>query len=155
MSHMYKQLSKRTLFDPNLIWANHSSADSFGSMFGSIFQTFCLTHVHKHAPSASWKFRSHPGYLVIFLEIIFGSCKCVPRALMTTGKQSVTDALPGGIWLAWVHSVGKWWRCDFSMKRNRSPDAQIQIFGLVLGDCASSIFNAVSVPSTSSSNSDD
>ena len=30
------------------------------------------------------------------------------------------EAPPGEIWLAWLQSVGWWWRCDFRVKRNQS-----------------------------------
>ena len=46
------------------------------------------------------------------------------------------DAQPGGLWLAGVQSVGRWLRCDFSMERDRSPDAQIRLFGLDVDDCS-------------------
>ena len=80
---------------------------------------------------------------------------CLSRALTVIQSNQSPDARPGRIRLAWVQSVG-WWRCDFRMKRNRSPDAQIWVFGEDLGDCGSSIHtHTVSIPTISGANSDD
>ena len=49
--------------------------------------------------------------------------------MFVNGGTAVAQARIGLIWLDWFQSVGWWW-CDFRMKRNWSPDAQIQIFAL-------------------------
>ena len=64
---------------------------------------------------------------------------CLSSELMAVAKQSIPDARPGGIRLAWVPSVG-WWLCGLRMKCNRSPDAQLGSFWLGLGDCGSSMY---------------
>ena len=40
----------------------------------------------------------------------------------------------------WVQSVGWWARCDFRMEHIWSPDAQIWLFGLGVGDSGFSFF---------------
>ena len=56
----------------------------------------------------------------------------------TDGDWKATGPpMPG---LAWVQPVGRWWRCDFRMERNRSPDAQIRVFGLGVGDGGSPMY---------------
>ena len=75
-SFLYQQVSTRTLFDPNC--SNHSSAARFGSTFGSLLQTFCITAVHEQASSTPWKVGSDLRTLVNSLEIITsGSCECL------------------------------------------------------------------------------
>ena len=118
------------------------------------------------APSMSWKSGSDLRVIVNDLEIIlarasvfrgsrlhtnvfhqcdFHQCefhqvlKCLSRALMVIGKRSVPRCPAWQNLAGLVQSLGWWWRRDFRMKRNRSPDAQIRILGLGLGDCGSSI----------------
>ena len=53
--------------------SNHSSAVTFGSMFG-LFLTFCVTDVHRQTPSASWTCGFELGTILNSWEMMFGSC---------------------------------------------------------------------------------
>ena len=87
----------------------------------------------------SWTFGSDFGTFVNSLEIISGSCdffgvanyvpvnvfyQCELHVVATCLPRKDGDCParrnPSGL--------GWWWRCDFRMKRNRSPDTQIRIF---------------------------
>ena len=89
--------------------------------------------------------------------IVFRRCGCQmgPNCLFRSqmvGKQSVPDARPGGILLAWMQSVG--WRCGFCLRRccNRSPDASPGIFWLGESSCCAS-FHKDNVNSSKSGSS--
>ena len=60
---------------------------------------------------------------------------------MVAGKQ-VGSPMPSLAESDWPGSklVGRWWRRDLRMKRNQFPDAQIQVFGLSVGDSGSSTY---------------
>ena len=169
-SCLCQQVSKRTLSDPNPNCALHFSAVKFGSMFG-YFPSLCMTNCPLAGP------RQRRGNVALILGILrecFGDhlwlvrissrfspnthvvSMCLFHALMATGKPSVPRCS------SWRHLAGMGanrsgggWRCEFRMKRNRPPDARIQILGLGLGDCRFSIFYTVSVLSVSGANSDD
>ena len=101
------------------------------------------------APPTGWKWGSDPsaqasffrhGKLftnVIHLNEFHAVSMCLSRALMMTRKQWVTDAWLGRIWRDWMQWVRRWWRRDFRMNLTQSQHAQIQVFGLGVGDCGS------------------
>ena len=52
----------------------------------------------------------------------FGDCKAICRPMLGLAESAC---------LAWVQSVGWWWRCGLRMECNRSPEAQLGIFWLL------------------------
>ena len=158
---------KRTLCEFKLFQSLYYYGYDWISVRKPFFLTFCKTDVHRQAPSTSWKFGSDLMELSrIRWRSFFGSCEfppllrtnlhanvfhqcefqmvsmCLSRALMVTGMRSVPDARPARIWLPWYSRSGGGGGVlvHFRMKRNHSPDAQIRIFKLGLGDCGSSIY---------------
>ena len=99
---MCQQVSKQTPFDPNLNGFNHSSAVTFGPMFGSLLLTFCMTDVHNRAPSTSWKFCSFLRLFVNSLEIIFCMCEVLAVSLYIPASFTVRDV--------------EWARCVFLVR---------------------------------------
>ena len=110
----YQQVSKRTLFDPNLNGSNHSSAATFGSMVGSLLLTLCVTVVHKQAPSTSWKFGSDLRALI-------------SRGFDVSFRSTDDDPCLGAI----DRTVVPVWFQDETQPV--SPDAQIWVFGVGRG----------------------
>ena len=71
----------------------------------------------------------------------FTRFRCIlPEHWWCPESNQSPDAQSGEIWLVWVQSISIWWWRDFNMERKRSPDSQIQVFGLDVGDCDSSIY---------------
>ena len=114
-----------------------------------IQKNVCATRCSVFAPPTGWKWGSDPsaqasffrhGKLftnVIHLNEFHAVSMCLSRALMMTRKQWVTDAWLGRIWRDWMQWVKRWWRRDFRMNLTQSQHAQIQVFGLGVGDCGS------------------
>ena len=128
----YLQVSKLTLFDPNLKLSQPLFGGELRVGVGEPFQNFLWNWTPMTSALNVVECGSDLRMIVNYLAIFSGSggflslrpmknqhlssvgihavSMCLSGALMVTGKQSAPQSRPGGIWLTWVHSVGRWWR---------------------------------------------
>ena len=115
------------------------------------FLIFCLADFHTQAPSNVVEIRlrssSARAHFLRWCQLhtsVFHRCECrvvsmcLSCALMVTGKGSVPRCLacrnPGGL-----GTIGRVVVAVCILRRNRSPDAQIRVFGQGVGNCGFSM----------------